>query len=232
MVISIDEAVSQMKLATLADLSTHELQRHRCKEPFDDRYCVEILRRALVEQTDEAWSVLQQCYSETIRGWVRSHPSRDVALLRDSEENYIAQTCSRFWYAVRDQHLEFTSLYTALSYLHATLNGIILDTLRGHLRSRSREVPFPEPGCSQEPGAEDSMDDRSIWDSIQLLLPDEHERRLAYLLYYCGLKPRDIVLRCSGEFGDVKDIYRLNHNIVERLRRNRDRLRHILGGDE
>src|ERR1700694_4326389 len=154
MVITRDEAVSEMKLVTLAELSTHELQRHRRKEPFDDRPCLELLRRALVEQSDEAWSVLQQCFSETIRGWVRSHSSYDVALLRDSEENYIAQTFSRFWYAVRDQHLEFTSLYTALSYLHATLNGLILDTLRGHLRLRSREVPLPEPGC-QEPAAAD-----------------------------------------------------------------------------
>ena len=76
------------------------------------------------------------------------------------------------------------------------------------------------------------MNDQSIWNSIQLLLPDERERRLGYLLYYCGLKPRDIILRCSGEFGDVKDIYRLNHNIVERLRRNRDRLRNLLGDAE
>jgi hypothetical protein len=232
MAISIDEAVRLMELTTLSDLSMHELQRHRCKEPFDDRYCLEILRRALVEQSDEAWSVLQQCFSETIRGWVRSHSSYDVALLRDSEENYIAQTFSRFWYAVRDQHLEFTSLYTALSYLHATLNGLILDTLRGHLRLRSREVPFPEPDYAQEPAAEDYMDDQDIWNGIQVLLPDERERRLAYLLYYCGLKPREIVLRCSEEFGDVKDIYRLNHNIVERLRRNSDRLRYLLGDVE
>ena len=176
--------------------------------------------------------MLHQCFSETIRNWIRGHPSSDVALLRDSEENYIAQTFSRFWYAVRDQRLEFTSLYAALRYLHATLNGIMMDTLRYHLRERSREVPFPEPGCSQEPIAEDSMNSRSIWNSIQLLLPDERERRLAYLLYYCGLKPRDIVMRCSGEFDDVKEIYRLNHNIVERLRRNRDRLRHVLDSDE
>jgi hypothetical protein len=228
MSISMDEAVSQMKLAALADLSTHEPQRHRWKEPFDDRYCLEVLRRAIFERTDEAWSVLQQCFSETIRGWLRSHPSSDVALLRDSEENYIAQTFSRFWYAVRDQHLEFTSLYAALSYLHATLNGIIMDTLRFHLRLCSREVPFPEPGCSQEPVSEEPFGSRSIWSSIQPLLPDERERRLAYLLYYCGLKPRDIVIRCSQEFDDVKEIYRLNHNIVERLRRNRDRLRHVL----
>jgi hypothetical protein len=63
------------------------------------------------------------------------------------------------------------------------------------------------------------------------MLPDEREKRLAYLLYHCGLKPREIVLRCSPEFPDVQEIYRLNSNIVERLRRNCDRLRHILGGD-
>src|SRR6266851_997043 len=229
MAINMVEALSQMPLTTLAALGINELQRHRCKASFDERYCLEILRRALVEQTDEAWSVLQQCFSETIRIWIRSHPSSDVAFLRDSEENYIAQTFSRFWFAVRDQHLEFTTLYAALSYLHATLNGLIMDTLRSHLRLRSREVPFPEPGCSEEPLAGSTMDNQSIWESIQPLLPDERERRLAYLLYYCGLKPRDIVLHCSKEFDDVKEIYRLNHNIVERLRRNRDRLRHVLG---
>jgi len=40
------------------------------------------------------------------------------------------------------------------------------------------------------------------------------------------------VIHCSREFDDVKEIYRLNHNIVERLRRNRDRLRHVLGDAE
>src|SRR5438874_8843759 len=103
MSITIDEALHQISLKKLADLSTHELQRRRWDEPGGDRYCVELFRRALVEQTDEAWSALQQCFSETVRSWLWSHPSHDVALLRDSEENYIAQTFSRFWYAMRDQ---------------------------------------------------------------------------------------------------------------------------------
>ncbi len=38
--------------------------------------------------------------------------------------------------------------------------------------------------------------------------------------------------RGKKTFDDVKEIYRLNHNIVERLRRNRDRLRHVLGDAE
>ena len=232
MSIDIDEALQQINLKTLADLSTYELQHRRCNSSVDDRYCVELLRRALVEQTDEVWSALQQCFNETVRSWLWSHPSHDVALLRDSEENYIAQTFSRFWYAVRDQQLEFTTLPAALRYLHATLNGILTDTLRSHLRGRAREVSLPEPGCSEEPATADAIDEQSIWESIQSFLPDERERRVAYLLYYCGLKPRDIVLRCSQEFSDVKEIYRLNHNVVERLRRNRDRLRHVLAYDE
>jgi hypothetical protein len=218
-----------MPLTTLSELGNNELQQFRWKASSEERYCVEILRRALVEQTDEVWSVLQQCFSETIRIWIRSHPNRDVALLRDSEENYIAQTFSRFWYAVRDRHLEFTTLSAALSYLHATLNGLLTDTLRSHLRLQSREVPLPEPGLSNVPRAGEPPDSRSLWESVQTLLVDERERRIFYLLYCCGLKPREVVMRCSHEFDDVKEVYRLNQNIIERLRRNRSRLRYLLG---
>ena len=163
-------------------------------------YCVELLRWALVLHSDAAWSMLQQCFSETLRGWIWRHPGCDVVLLRDSEENYIAQTFSRFWYAVHDQQLEFTTLPAALRYLHATLNGLLMDTLRSHLRGRAREVPLPEPGCPEEPATAGAIDGQSIWDDIQGFLPDERERRVAYLLYYCGLKPRDIIVRCSHDW--------------------------------
>ena len=126
---------------------------------------------------------------------------------------------------MRDQRLEFATLNAALSYLHATLNGIVTDTLRSRLRSK--EVPLPEPGFAEEP-----IDGHVLWDSIQSFLPDERERRIAYLLYYCGLKPREIVTRCSKEFDDVKEVYRLSHNVVEWLRRNRDRLRWLLDDEE
>lgn len=232
MTINPDEALNQLPLTTLSELGNNELLQFRCKASSDGRYCVEILRRALVERTDEAWSVLQQCFSETIRIWILSHPSRDVALLRDSEENYIAQTFSRFWYAVRDRHLEFTTLSATLSYLRATLSAIIIDTLRSHLRLCSREVPLSEPVLSNEPCVEEPPGGENLWESIQALLLNERERRIFYLLYYCGLKPREVVIRCSQEFADVKEIYSMNANIIDRLRRNCDRLRHVLGNDE
>ena len=226
------EALSQMKLTILADLCIDEIKQRRCHETADGHYCVELLRRATLEQVDQAWSLLQQCFSETIRVWIRSHPSRDVALLYDSEENLIAQTFSRFWCAVHKQHVEFTKLSAALCYLRATLNGILLDTARSHFCMQLRQVSLPELGCSAEPTAEEPLDGQNIWKSIEPLLVDERERRIAYLLYFCGLKPREIVLRCAKEFDDVKEIYRLNRNIVQWLRLNRDRLRYIFGSDE
>src|SRR5437879_6383874 len=113
--IGMDESLNQMNLLLLADHCSDELKRHRRKETFDDRFCLEIFRRAIVQRIDQAWAVLQQRFGETVRVWLRSHPSNDVALLRDSEENYIAQTFARFWYAMRNQHVEFTSLNAALS---------------------------------------------------------------------------------------------------------------------
>ena len=226
---SMDEALSQMKLTTLAELCKYELKLYRCNESTNDRYCLELFRRAVVEHTDQAWSLLQECFSETVRSWIRSHPNRDVALLHDSEENFIAQTFSRFWYAMHYQHVEFSTLCAALRYLRATLNGILIDTVRLHLRLQSREVSLPEPNSSKEPVAEEPVESENIWKSIESLLSGDREKRIMYLLYCCGLKPREIVIRCSKEFDDVKEIYRLNHNIVERLRRNKDQLRYILG---
>ncbi len=225
-----DEAPGQADLSTLADQCASQLQRHRRREPADDRYCLEILRRAIIQHVDQAWSMVQRCFSEVVRIWLRSHPGSDRVLQRDTEENYVAQTFSRFWYATHDQQLEFASLNGALSYLHATLNGIILDTMRAHFRSA--EVPLPDPGFPGEPVAEESQDGHIMWESIQSLLPDERERHLAYLLYYCGFKPREIVRRFPQEFADVKEVYRLNQNIIDRLRRNRDRLHWLLSDRE
>ncbi len=203
-----DEALSQTNLSMLAGRCSDELKRRRRREPADDRYCLEIFYRAIVEHADQAWSMVQQCFSEHVRIWMRSHPSNDIARLHDTEENYIAQTFSRFWFATRDH----------------------MDTVRVHFRSA--EVSLPDPGFPDEPVAEETADSQMLWESIQSLLPDEYERRVAYLLYFCGFKPREIVSRFPKEFADVKDVYRLNQNIIDRLRRNRDRLRWLLGGEE
>src|SRR5437588_545150 len=102
-----DEPINRLNLPGLADRCSLELVKRRRKETADDSYCLEIFRRAIIERDGEAWSILQRCFSENVRIWIRSHANSRWALLHDSEENYVAHTFSRFWVAVHNQPLEF-----------------------------------------------------------------------------------------------------------------------------
>ena len=68
-------------------------------------------------------------------------------------------------------------------------------------------------------------DSGELWEILQRALPNEREQRLAYLLYHCNLKPREIVRFCPQEWNDVQEIYHLRRNIMERLLCNADRIR-------
>jgi hypothetical protein len=152
------------------------------------------------------------------------HPNRDAAFLFDSEENYIAQAFERFWLATAcHEQVAFSTLAGALRYLRACLNGAVLDALRTY--SRPKEVPLPDPNEPNELFVYDNDESSELWEAIQDMLPNEREQRAAYLLFHCGLKPREIVQFCAREFSDIREIYHLRRNIVERLARNADRIR-------
>lgn len=232
MIVCMEDMAEKLGISALAASCSEELSRHRHKQPTDGRFCLELMRRATIQQLDEAWSVMVSLFTETVLIWLRAHPGYSLAITYDSEENYIALTFTRFWSAVREQHLKFYKLPAILSYLHATLNSTIIDTLRSYMRVKCVSLLDPGIAESLEAVSEESDDSEETWKSIQALLENEEERQVMYLLYYCGLKPREIVARFPATFHDVKEIYRLNHNIIERLRRKRDRLRWLLSDEE
>ncbi len=225
-------ADSKLSLTALAALCLGELRAYRRGEAFTEKYGLELLRRAIVQGEPEAWTWVERCFRELVQGWLRRHPKREVACRLESEENYIAQAFERFWQATTlTQRVEFRTLAAALQYLRASLNGAILDTLRSY--SRLREVSLPEPGEPGEPNSEDYTNSTEVWDILQTMLPNKHEQRLAYLLFYCGLKPREIMRFLPQEWSDVQDIYRLRRTILERLQRHADQLRwRLTSGEE
>ena len=146
----------------------------------------------------------------------------------ESEANYIALAFERFWQATTlSQQVAFRTLAAALHYLRSSLHGAILDTLRAY--ARPKEVPLPEPG---EPFLEEQTESSELWETLQRMLPTQRERRLAYLLSHCGLKPREIVRFCPQEWHVVQEIYHLRRSILERLIPNVDQLRWRLSQEE
>jgi DNA-directed RNA polymerase specialized sigma24 family protein len=209
-----------MSLAALAERCQRELNRYSSEEACDERYCLELLRRATVQGDPASWACVQQLFSGLVRRWLRRHPGLETAARLDSEENYLALAFERFWQATtQHQRLDFRTVAAALQYLRASLHGVILDTLRAY--AQRREVALPEPDAPGEPFVEDhdAAEGSEMWDLLTRLLPEAREQRLAYLLFHCGLKPREVVRFCSSEFGDVHEVYRLRRSIIERLRR-------------
>jgi len=225
------ELPGAMSLSALAERSMSEIDNYRRGEPSNDQYSLEIFRRAMLECDNAAWTLLENRFKDFLLGSFRRHSKSEAASRLDSPENYVARAFARFWLAaVHNQRLEFTTLAAALRYLRGCLNSTILDALRAY--SRAKEVALPEPDFGWEPAVEDHDDGRDLWEALSGILPGERERRLAYLLYHCNLKPREIVRLCPQEFHKVEEIYRLRRNIIERVQRSADQIRWKLNGEK
>jgi len=175
-------------------------------------YSLGLLRRAIARSDQDAWAGFTQCLEETVLTWLHEHPS--------SEKHLVGQAFERFRQAAVQAQMAFETQAAMLVYLRASLHGAILDTLR--TISQPREILRPVSGLTGEPRVEDQIDSNEIWEGLQTMLPSAREQRLAYLLYHCGLGPREILHCCPQEWSDVQEIYRLRRSIVERLLRHAD----------
>jgi hypothetical protein len=225
--IRMDPPLGEMSLVMLAEYCAQEINKYRHNEPSDERYGLEIFRRAVVLHDHDAWAILQHHFTENVRFWLARHAYREAALRHESEQDYVDHAFQRFWQAVSDQRLTFTSLAGALRYLRLCLHCAIMDTLRAYAHARIEALP--EQGHPDEPQVEDHYNESELWETICNLLTNERERRVAYLHFHCNLKPREIMRYCSGEFSSEEEIYRLKRNIMERIMRNIDKIRWRLG---
>jgi hypothetical protein len=209
---------SEMCLPELALQCLREIANYCWGKLCTDRYSVELLRRAIVEDDHEARLWVQYCFGVLVRGWLRHHPKREAACRLESEETYVALAFERFWRTTTsNQRLEFHQLATALQYQRASLQGVMLDTLRTH--ARPREVPRTEPG---EQHVEDSIESNEVWKVLKTMLPNPSEQRAAYLFFHCGLGPREIVRLCPEEWSSVSEIFALRRTIMERFLHDAD----------
>ena len=211
---------SEMSPQTLIAQCVEELDHYRRGKPCTEAYGLELLRRATMQGDQEAWKWVQQCFGGIVRGWLRHHPQREVACRLESEDQYVTQAFERFWQATAfNQRVEFSTLVAALQYLRASLNGAILDTLWAY--ARQSKISRPVPG---ELHVEDVPSSGEAWDILKTLLSNPHEVRLAYLLFHCGMGPREIVHMCPQEFDDLHEVYGLLLTIMERLLCHTDKI--------
>ena len=198
----------------LAAYCMQEIDNFRRGDPSTGEYCLELLCRMTIEDNLEACEIAQKCLSETVRGWIKHHPSSTIAADLDNEESYIAQTFTRFYQASVSKRVHFGCLFDVLQCLKAILNSVILNTLRNY--SRPHEI-LPSHTGDIEVAATIHSNSSEVWENLKKGLSDAREQRMAFLLFNCGLSPDEIVQSFPEEFLEVEEIARLRQRTIKQL---------------
>jgi hypothetical protein len=173
---------------------------------------LELLRSTIIQGDQNAWAEFQQSLEETVLTWLHAHPGRKSACRCQSEQHFVALAFERLRQAAIQGKVAYETLSEVFVYLRVSLNGAILETLRISSCPESVSVRLSGEGYM-----EGHPKSREVWDWLQARLSSERERRLAYLLYHCGLGPGEIVRCYPQEWSDVHEIARLRVNILARL---------------
>jgi hypothetical protein len=185
--------------------------RYDAGETFEV-YSLELMHSAITQGDQDAWAEFQRCLEETVLTWLHAHPDRESACRCQSEQHFVVLALERLRQAAIQGKVAYKTLTEVFMYLRASLNGVILEALR---ISACPEAVSQR--LSGERYVEGHPKSREVRDWLQARLSSERERRLAYLLYHCGLGPGEIVRCYPQEWSDVHEIARLRRIILADL---------------
>jgi hypothetical protein len=220
---------SSLQLLTIHELAlrcSEESNRFVCRGVSNDRYCLELFRRAIVKRDDDAWACIYQQYAPLVLAWVAQHQSAAPLLGQDGGAPLVNAAFAKFSLALTPPKMEnFASLAALLKYLKMCVHSVVADEVRSR---NARQFEEALELIEHEPVAADPADDivadisaRSLWRVVQAELKGEEERVLVYLAFVHAMKPAQISSRQPQLFPTVDDVYRIKRNVLERLRRSR-----------
>jgi DNA-directed RNA polymerase specialized sigma24 family protein len=195
-----------------------EQQRYRQGLPSDDRYCLELYRRAIIKGDQEAWRLFQDHVARLpVENWLRQHPHYQRALKHaETHDNLIHLTFARFWKAVGPSQKTFPAQAELMYYLKICVNSVIIDELRSAFTTPE---PIPPDTPAPEPDPLRHVSQQELWACITHTITDQRELLLCHLILNERYRPREIVPKFPQYFATTHEIHRLWRNIIDRLRR-------------
>jgi DNA-directed RNA polymerase specialized sigma24 family protein len=192
-----------------------ETARYRRGDAHDDRYCFEMIARAIRDRDERCWTEVYALFSEQVLAWCRR-----AAGDQDDPEELLALTWEKFLRGYTPAKLAAASgVAAALQYLKMCARSVAID------RARARRVEQPldaaadiAPGSVEQDSA--AVEQADLWRLVAGHLHDDRERLVVRLTYVEGLKPAEVQAAAPELFPDVREVYRVTRNILDRLRRS------------
>jgi DNA-directed RNA polymerase specialized sigma24 family protein len=207
---------------------------HRCaqetesffqRHPYDPAPCYELFRRALLERNQRAYERLYSQYEPLVAGWVERHPSFPGA--GEEVQYFVNRAFEKLWHALTPEKFRrFPDLKSVLSYLKLCTHSVVID----HARVRQHALLDEESsdatlanhaaGGDVEDDAIERAQQQEFWRQINLRLADEKEQAVVFGSFVLAMKPAELQVRYAHLFGDVREVYRVKQNVIDRLRRD------------
>jgi hypothetical protein len=201
--------------AELARRGADEVAKFARRADNDPQACFELFRRALVEQSDEAFTHVYRIFEPLVTGWV--YRQSRFALTGESAEYFTSAAFRSFYFALRGERLSrCPTLAALLGYLKVCVYSAIAQYLREE--SRHGTVPLEDATELVEvPALDGHLEADEIWTHICRLLPDERDQLLARCAFAQHLTPRLIRATYGAYWRDERavsvDLYRIRRRL-------------------
>ena len=195
-----------------------ELARPPMGDAGDDGPALELVRRAVVERQEAAWAGIQQIFGCRLIGWCRRSGADEDVLDALMQLSWV-----KFWHNYTPAKFGVaTELAQVLQYLKLCARSAVFDAAR-HRRETTRLDPdrsVADPRPSPDEALCAAVEGAALWRLVEGHLHDERERVLLQLTYGLGLKAAAVHARRPDLFATVQEVYRVTHNVLDRLRRS------------
>ena len=210
-------------LAEIAKRCREETERFFQRMAPDTRYCYELFRRALARRDGAAFEHLIANYSPLVDGWVRRHPGFPAS--GEEPAFFVAAAFEKLWQAISPARFaRFPNIKKLLRYLKLCVASSVIDHLRGQEETASLDddtrVSVIEPAAAEP--ALSRAERAEFWAEVMRRAQNEKEIVIAYACLSLQMKPSEVMKEYPGVFDNVREIYRVKQNLLERLRRDQD----------
>src|SRR6266581_4646867 len=173
----------QLSITELARCCSEETTKFLKQNVSNDRYCLELFRRAITKRDDDAWICIYQQYSPLVLTWVNQHQSATPLLGQDGSAPLVNAAFAKLSQALTPSKMaNFDSLAALLKYLKMCVHSVVADEVRAR---QARQYEETLEGIEQEPAGDDPADNvvstitaQGLWQAIQEELNGEDERVL------------------------------------------------------
>jgi predicted secreted protein len=217
-----DTILVTLPLSDLALFSAHELQVLIEGGTPNDRYPLELFRRAVVLRDSAAWGCIYRQYAPFVLPWLQRHVQAESLLAEAEPAALVDAVLSTLAINLSEEKLaRLTSLADILRYLRMCIHSTLSDWRRDQqllerLALAAGETAPGQPTLAHAARGEDLA--QGLWQVLLEELADEEQRLLFTLLFVRGYSARAVCLHEAARFPDLETVSRLKLQMYERLR--------------